>query len=179
MRKLALFMVLSLLLTGLAACKQSEPALTEADTRPPVTAPSTEAATEAPTGPETQPAGQQVMDLVGSWQRTHTEVEGDRQENANATITVSGTSRDTLIIAFRDKEFERFNFEEKALTYCEGELYTDCGNALWYMEVAPTGENSHFITLLEDGSLLLRTEFLVEGARTVSHQWFVRNNKGR
>ena len=185
MKKLVLLMVLSLLLTGLAACQSAEPTPTETD--PPVVETPTEAETEVPTEPETEPvtepetepvtepSGPQVMDLVGTWKRTHTEVEGYREENTKATITISGTSEEDLIITFKDKEFERFNFKEKALTYCEGELYTDCGNAVWYMEVVSDGEGSYFVTLLEDGSVLLRNLFLVDGAPMVSHQWFARN----
>lgn len=174
MKKLALLLA-ALLMLSLCACSASTPSestpattqATEAPTEAEVIEPPTEA-TEAPT----QPAGPQIMDLLGTWQRTHTEVEGDRQENTSATITISGDAQDSLTITFEDKEFPDDNFQDKALTAKEGELYTDCGNSLWYMEVAPTGQYSYSLTLLEDGSLLLRCYFEFDGMPMVTHQWF-------
>lgn len=177
MKKLALLLA-ALLLISLCACKssapsESAPATTEAPTEATATPEVTEAPTEATLAP-TEPAGPQIMDLVGSWQRTHTEVEGDRQENTNATITVSGDSQDALTITFEDKEFPDDNFQNKALTAKEGELYTDCENNLWYMEVAHTDRYSYTLTLLDSTTLLLRCYFEVDGMPMVAHQWFTR-----
>ena len=100
MKKIAFFMTIILLL-GLCACTQAPAPTDPSDATP---AQTTETPTETPTEAPTQPAGPQVTDMVGAWQRTFTEVEGDRTENTKATITIEGASRDILTITYKDKE---------------------------------------------------------------------------
>ena len=181
MKKLALLLAVCLLLTVFAGCDGAQtPAGTEATTEPSTAATTqatTEATTEATTQATTQPviAGPQVMDLVGNWQRTHTEVEGDRNQNTNATITITGVGEDGLTVTYQDTEFPNDNFSDKALTIKEGEIYSDCGNAVWFADVASTGKYSYSLTLLEDGTLLLQTGFDYDGLPMVSYQWFARS----
>ena len=171
MKKIAFFMTIILLL-GLCACTQAPTPTDPSDATP---AQTTETPTETPTEAPTQPAGPQVTDMVGAWQRTFTEVEGDRTENTKATITIEGASRDTLTITYKDKEFPDDNFKEKALTVKEGEIYPDCGNDSWYAQVASTGKVAYFVTLLEDGTLMLQCSFDFDGQPMVSYQWFARS----
>lgn len=186
MKKIALFLTLGLLLSLTAGCSLLKPMPATPDpapsvtTTPETTAETTEVPTEAPTqapteAPTTVPSGPQPMDLVGSWQRTHTEVEGDRNKNTKATITVSGDSETSLTITYKDKEFSDSNFKNKSLTIQEGELYTGCGNDLWYADVSSTGKESYSLTLLEDGTLMLQCTFDFDGMPMVSTQWFARS----
>lgn len=151
-------------------------AATEAPTEAPTVAP-TEAPTEAPTVAPTEPpvTGPQPMDLVGTWKRTHTEVEGDKNKNTKATLTISGKSADKLTATYKDKEFPSDNFKSKALTVKEGALYADCDNSQWFAAVAGTGKYQYSLTLLTDGTLLMQCYFEVDGAPMVSTQWFARS----
>lgn len=201
MKKIALILILCLLLTGVAGCAEptppatspsdgettnqpqnpdpteQTPTLTDPDPTeqtPAATDPDPTEATEAPTE-VTAPAGPQPMDLAGTWKRTHTEVEGDRNENTKATITITGASEDSLVITYKDAEFPDDNFKSKALTIEAGELYPDCGNDVWVARVASTGKYSYTMTLLEDGTLLVQCSFEFDGMPMVSYQWFVRS----
>ena len=182
MRKFALILALCLAVSLLAACGKDAPASpqsTPPETTPTVTtpapttpAPTTPApTTPAPTTPEPTTAPQ-VMDLVGIWQRTHTEVEGDRTPNTNAMITISGNSQSSLTITYKDKEFPETDFADKALTLWDGELFPGCGNSGWYLEAVPTEQESYYLTLLEDGTLLVQCVFEFDGFPMVSTQWF-------
>lgn len=143
-------------------------AATEAPTEAPTVAP-----TEAPTEPPV--TGPQPMDLVGTWKRTHTEVEGDKNKNTKATLTISGKSADKLTATYKDKEFPSDNFKSKALTVKEGALYADCDNSQWFADVAGTGKYQYSLTLLTDGTLLMQCYFEIDGAPMVSTQWFARS----
>ncbi len=164
-----------------APAEQSTPitneALTEAateETAEPLTDAATEAPTEAATEAITEPAAvvPQVADLVGTWQRTYTEVEGDRNENNRATLTIT---EGEMAVTYKDREFPDTNFKNKPLTVKEGELYLGCDNGSWYAEVAPTGRDSYCLTLLTDGSLLLQCGFDFDGQPMVSYQWVARS----
>lgn len=171
MRKTDLFLVIIMLLT-LCACHAAPPSViadttTVAPTETPTAAPTqvTQAPIE-PSAPALQP-----MDLVGSWQRVYSEIEGDRVDNTNATITIAGDAEDRLTITYHDKEFPDTDFREKALRIRPSELYTDCGND-WVADVADTGKDAYSLTLLEDGTLVLQCGFDYDGQPMVSYQWF-------
>ena len=115
------------------------------------------------------------MELTGSWRRMYSEVEGDRNENTRATITITGDSEDSLVITYQDQDFPDDNFTEKALTIQEGEIYPGCSNDSWFADVAPTGMYTYSLTLLEDGTLLLQCGFEFDGIPMVSYQWFGRS----
>lgn len=185
MKKLILLFAVCLML---AACENAPAAPLQTDPAVPTqtsqtssqaeTAPTQEttAPTQAPTE-ETGAAvtGTQPMALVGSWQRTHSEVEGDRNKNTKATITITGDTEQSLVITYKDKEFPDDNFKNKALTCKQGALYPDCGNDQWFADVASTGSYSYSLTLLPDGALLLQCGFDFDGQTMVSYQWFARS----
>ena len=178
MKMLALILAGCLLLSLCVGCEQKTPAETKAPItttalmQTPTEAP-TEEPTEAPTEAPTEPpvVGPQPTDLVGTWQRTHTEVEGDRNANTKATLTVT---EGEMTVTYKDKEFPDDNFKNKALTVKEGELYPDCGNDSWYAEVSSTGKYQYCLTLLPDGTLLMHCGFEIDGMPMVSYQWFAR-----
>lgn len=180
MKQIAWILIACLLLTGIAGCADTNvPEKTPAATQTPTSAPTeaTAAATTEATTAVTEPAatGVQPGELAGVWQRTHTEVEGDRNKNTKATLTITGDTEQSLRITYKDKEFPDTNFKDKALTVKQGALYPDCGNDRWFADVAPTGKYSYSLTLLEDGTLLLRCSFDFDGQPMVSYQWFARS----
>lgn len=197
MKKIALILAVCLLLSVFAACTgaknpgqtpESQPSSSQNGTTnntpdtpedtgndTPDTPDNTGSETPDNTTDETPVTGPQPAQLAGTWQRTHTEVEGDRSKNTKATITITGDTADSLVITYKDKEFPDDNFKDKKLTVKEGELYADCGNDSWYAEVASTGKYGYCLTLLPDGGLLLQCSFEFDGYPMVSYQWFAKS----
>lgn len=196
MKKIALILAVCLLLTVFAACTGAkDPG--QPDNQPPASQDGTgnntpdtpeDTGNDTPETPdntgsenpdnttdETPVTGPQPAQLAGTWQRTHTEVEGDRNKNTKATITITGDTADSLVITYKDKEFPDDNFKDKKLTVKEGELYYDCENGSWYAEVASTGKYGYCLTLLPDGSLLLQCSFEFDGYPMVGYQWFAKS----
>ena len=178
-------MIWTMLLTILVGCGKQIPqqnhaavaatTQTTVDTHPDDT---TEPVSVIPTE-ATIPQGEPMTDLdpmglVGTWQRTHTEVEGDKNKNTHGSITVSGADSGSLKLTFRDKESPNFDTEGKSLEILAGELFAQCGNDIWYGE-ATDGSNTYAITLLDDNTLLLQLTFDFDGQPMVSTQWFIRS----
>lgn len=170
---------------GLMACFAG----CDAPQAPETTLPSTQAATEGTTETTTEdtqaptettapvttaPAGPLAADLAGTWKQTHNEVEGDKTENTNGTITITGDPQSGMTVSFQDRAFPDTNYSDKALTVTEGELFPDCGNSVWYATAQDTGKYSYAMTILEDGSLLVQTGFDFDGQPMVSYQWYAR-----
>lgn len=118
------------------------------------------------------------LDMIGTWDRAWSEVEGDRTEypKGTCTVVIKGDSKESLVISYADKEFPDNNYENKSLTIKKGVLYYDCGNDLWHAEVDRSASTitEYNITLLEDGTLLLQNLFYIDGAPMVSYECFVR-----
>ena len=128
----------------------------------------TEAATEA-----TQADVENAIDpmgLVGNWQRTHAEAEGDKAPNINGTLIIAEVG-EALVVTFRDGDTPNFDAADVMLEIKRGALYADCGNDTWYAE-ATFGTNTYSMTLLEDHSLLFQLTFDFDGQPMVSTQWF-------
>lgn len=175
MKKISLLCIICLLLTGFAACGENPAPQTQPATDLPAITTEPPATTEPPTTEEpATESGPQPMELVGVWQQTHSEVEGDRNPNTQGSLTITGDDLNSLIVTYEDKDFPENNFFDKALTIREDELFPGCGNASWYMEVAPVDTYSYNLTLLEDGTLLLQCCFDFDGMPMVSHMWFAR-----
>ena len=170
MKKLTIMLALVMGLTILAGCAEQM----SVDTQPTIPEMTT-APTEAPTQvTEQEPlTDMDPMGLVGQWQRTHTEMEGDKVPNNQATIVISGADAGSLVFTFTDKESSNFDANEKPLQIIAGELYAGCGNDVWYAETA--GSNTYAVTMLDDNTLLLQLTFDFDGQPMVSTQWFARN----
>lgn len=184
MKKLALILVFCLLVGLFAGCnvnitvQTDEPETTEAPIES--TAATTEA-TEATTEATTEPAvtGPQVLDLVGTWEFSHTLVEGETVTDGNATVTVTGEFIDTLKITYVDHDFPDETFRDKALSLRNEAVYTDCPNGEWCMDVdhiGQIGDTRYTVTLLPDDMLLMQFSFTVDGAPMVSYRFFTRSN---
>ena len=55
-------------------------------------------------------------------------------------------------------------------------MYWNCGNSMWLADVDHVGpwDTTYAITLLEDGRLLLQNYWEVDGAPSVSYEWYER-----
>lgn len=171
MKKLALMLAAFLLLTLCVGCGEAAPD----ETKAPAATVQTGAEPSAPVTAEPAVHEPQPVELSGSWRRTHTEVEGDKNQNTNASLVITGDTVQTMTVTYDDSEFPEDSFGEKSLCIREGELYPGCGNGSWYAEVAPTGEYAYCLTLLEDGTLLMQCSFAFDGQPMLSYQWFARS----
>ena len=121
------------------------------------------------------------MDMVGSWERYLTEFEGYEEETApgECTIVITGDSEDSLYISYSDRSSPQSDYANKALILEKGEIYMGCGNSEWYADVDYASEIyieeiTFCITLLENGDLMLQNFWYLDGAPTVSYEWFRR-----
>lgn len=165
-------LVCALLLTGCTA-PQKEPEAPAATEPPTLSAEVTE-----PSAPETAaPNKAEPEDLVGKWERACTEVEGDRVETAPGVCTVEivGDESAGFTISYTDNEFPDWSYSDAQLLIVPaGDMplfdYND-----WMATVDTTlFDTTRYVTLLQDGSLLMANYWTMDGAPMVSHEWFRR-----
>lgn len=186
MKKIVLIFA-AVLLSLMTACGQRPSAQTDGppeSIQPETTAAPTQTTTEPPTESPTEPPtsteeGEPMTDidpigLVGTWQRTHAEVEGDKVPSPQGTITIAGPDAGSLTFTFTDQDAPIFNARETALEIEGGQLYAGCGNDIWYA-AATSGKNTYALTMLDDNTLLLQLTFDFDGQPMVSTQWFTRS----
>jgi len=118
------------------------------------------------------------LEMVGTWERFRSEFEGYEEEDATGacTIRISGESKDSMSITYVDGDYPDSCYENRSLSICLGALYYECGNDIWRAEVDYVGayETTYTVTLLNDVTLLLQYYWLLDGAPTVSYEWFRR-----
>ena len=122
--------------------------------------------------------GGNYLDVVGTWELTCTEVEGDWVEAAPGSCTVEITTDDNGFcwISYSDDNYPDGNFSSRELRLSHGELYAGCGNNLWFAEVcAASNEPIHYaVTLLDDETLLMQYCWEMDGIPNVSYGWYKR-----
>lgn len=118
------------------------------------------------------------MEMVGSWERFFVEADGYQEETSpgSCIIAIAGEDENSLTISYTDYIFPEFSYSDMALHITEGEIYNGCGNSLWLADVDYVGMHgtTFCITLTEDGSLLMQNYYELDGAPTVSYEWFRR-----
>ncbi len=116
------------------------------------------------------------IELVGSWNRVKTEVEGDKVETplGDVVIDIFGDSENEMYISYNDKSFPDSSYANKKLEIAFNELHYNCGNPLWLVNVDYVDDygTTFALTLLNDGSLLLQNYWIMDGAPMVSYEWF-------
>ena len=117
-------------------------------------------------------------ELIGTWVQTHTLVEGDKQEveDSSCTITIIALESKELEMSYADPERPDSQFRDALLILDERALHHNCGNDVWVMDVDIIGpyNTTYAITLTEDGTLIKQNYFLMDGAPTVSYEYFSR-----
>ena len=118
------------------------------------------------------------IEMVGTWERIWTEVEGDRVEYAPGSCIVEIAADDlgNFRLSYTDNDFPDENFSDRELVVTPGELYPDCGNNQWFAEVYTTSdERIHYtLTLLDDGTLLMQYSWEMDGMPWVSYGCYQR-----
>ena len=116
------------------------------------------------------------IEIVGTWELTWTEVEGDRVESApgGCTVEITTDGMGFFWLSYADTNYPDDNFSDRELLISSGELYPDCGNNQWFAEVyAPNDEPIHYaVTLLDDGTLLMQYSWEMDGMPMVSYGWY-------
>ena len=117
------------------------------------------------------------MDLIGTWERILTEIEGDMTETpaGQVTVKITGTTEDNLLISYQDREFPDDNYSDKALFIIPDGDNMGLGGAEWIAEVDHVGNyGKTFALAIVDGQLVLRNYFEFDGAPGVSYETFQR-----
>jgi len=116
------------------------------------------------------------IEMVGTWELTWTEVEGDRVESAPGGCTVEITTDGTgfFWLSYSDRNYPDDNFSDAELLVSSGELYSDCGNNQWFAEVYGASDDliHYAVTLLDDGTLLMQYSWEMDGMPMVSYGWY-------
>jgi len=116
------------------------------------------------------------IEMVGTWELTWTEVEGDRVESApgGCTVEITTDGMGFFWLSYSDKNYPDDNFSDRELLISTGELYSDCGNSQWFAEVyGASDELIHYaVTLLDDGTLLMQYSWEMDGMPMVSYGWY-------
>lgn len=115
-------------------------------------------------------------ELIGTWELSWTEVEGDRNEAESGVCTIKITPDETGFYRFTlvNRDFPEENIQDRELLVVPCELYPGCGNDQWIGEVTEaSGDNVQYtLTLLEDGTLLVQTYWEMDGIPMVSYGWY-------
>ena len=123
---------------------------------------------------------EETLGMEGSWRLAWTEVEGYQDTEVAGSKSVEITLDDAGIyrMSYIHHEFADWNFYDKELIITEGEMYPGCGNDQWIAEVNYIGNygTEYYVTLLDDGTLLVQQYFTVDGAPAVGYECFERTN---
>lgn len=116
------------------------------------------------------------IEMVGTWELTWTEVEGDRVESApgGCTVEITTDGMGFFWLSYSDKNYPDDNFSDRELLISTGELYSDCGNNQWFAEVYGASDDliHYAVTLLDDGTLLVQYSWEMDGMPMVSYGWY-------
>ena len=118
------------------------------------------------------------MEAVGTWVRIRTEFEGweETDTTGSRTLVITGETEDSLTATFTNAEQPEHSYRDKPLEIRQGQLYWGCGNSLWLADVAHEGPwgTTYALTVLTDGKLLVQNYWEMDGAPSVSYEWYER-----
>ena len=121
-----------------------------------------------------------MLAMVGTWELGWTEVEADIQgaEPGSQIIEITTDYEGHYQINYTNNEFPDRSFYYKDLIIIDEELYDDCGNNQWYAIVDHIGfgGTEYSLTVLPEGTLLLRQYWEQEGFRSVAHGWYTKTS---
>ena len=116
--------------------------------------------------------------MLGDWELAWTEVEGDRNEvePGVCSISIQMGASSGMLMSYTSHEFPHNNFENELLTFDERELHYGCGNDAWVADLAYVGpwDTTYAFTLTVEDILIKQNYYLLDGAPTVSYEYFRR-----
>ena len=117
-------------------------------------------------------------ELIGSWELAWTEVEGDRsyEEQGTRWIEIFSAASGDLLMSYSSEMFPHNNFYDELLTIDMRQMHTLCGNDEWVADVDYVGpwDTTYTVTLTSEDVLIKQNYFLLDGAPTVSYEYFYR-----
>ena len=118
------------------------------------------------------------VEMIGLWEQAWTEVEGCREEvePGAVTIEIRTAASAGLLMSYTSRDFPRNNFENELLTIDMRQMHTLCGNDEWVADLDYVGpyDTTYAVTLTTDGILIKQNYFLLDGAPSVSYEYFRR-----
>ena len=125
-----------------------------------------------------KPDNPEPMDLIGSWELAWTEVEGDRSDEEQGTrwIEIYTAASGDLFMSYGSEAFPDNDFYNELLMLDMREMHTLCGNDEWVADVDYVGpwDTTYTVTLTADDILIKQNYFLLDGAPSVSYEYFRR-----
>ena len=116
--------------------------------------------------------------MIGTWEKSHGEIEGEmvEAEPGACEIEIMSAASGGLLISYTSRDFPDDNFENELLTIDYRAMYYDCGNSAWVADVDYVGpwDTTYTLTLTSDDILIKQNYFLLDGAPTVSYEYFRR-----
>ena len=121
-------------------------------------------------------------DMIGEWELVWREIEGYRSnaESGECTVEIMSAASGSLLMSYTSEAFPQDNFYNELLTIDMRQLHTLCGNDEWVADVDYAGpwDTTYTVTLTSDDVLIKQNYFLLDGAPTVSYEYFYRIGEG-
>lgn len=125
-----------------------------------------------------KPVTPEPTEMIGTWELAWTEVEGDRNgaEPGACTVEIRSAASAGLLMSYTSRDFPNNNFQNELLTIDMRQMYILCGNDEWVADLDHTGpwDTTYAITLTADDVLIKQNYYLLDGAPTVSYEYFCR-----
>ena len=120
----------------------------------------------------------QPTEMIGSWELAWTEIEGDRSNESQGTrwIEIYSAASGGLLMSCGSEEFPDNNFYNELLTIDMRQMHTLCGNDEWVADLDYVGpwDTTYTVTVTVDDVLIKQNYFLLDGAPSVSYEYFRR-----
>ena len=121
-------------------------------------------------------------DMIGEWEMVWREVEDDRSyaQPGECTIEIMSAASGSLLMRYISRDFPENNFFNEPLTIDTRQMHTLCGNDEWVADVDYLGpwDTTYTVTLTSDDVLIKQNYCLLDGAPTVSYEYFYRIGEG-
>lgn len=125
-----------------------------------------------------KPATPEPTEMIGTWELAWSEVEGDRNEAepGACTVEIRSAASAGLLMSYTSRDFPDNNFQNELLTVDMRQMHILCGNDEWVADLDYTGpwDTTYAITLTADDILIKQNYYLLDGAPTVSYEYFSR-----
>ena len=118
------------------------------------------------------------IEMIGTWEKMYGEVEGEtiEVEPGTCTIEIKSAASAGLLMSYTSVDYPDNDFYDELLSIDMRELYFNCGNGAWVADVDYAGpwETTYAITLTWQDILIKQNYYLLDGAPTVSYEYFRR-----
>ena len=125
-----------------------------------------------------KPDTPEPTEMIGTWELAWTQVEGDRNEAepGACTIEIRSAASAGLLMSYASRDFPDNNFQDELLTIDMRQMHILCGNDEWVADLDYVGpwDTTYAITLTVDDVLIKQNYYLLDGAPTVSYEYFCR-----